>query len=73
MKIDIRDGLVVMYYNSIIEKNWSPSTIKNKLAYFKRKGQYEDQLALQCANSKFKLEMFVDKLEDRTSVSKANG
>jgi len=55
-KIALKMELVDTYYSSITEEQWSKSTIKNKLAYLKRKGKYEDQLALQCANKKFLLE-----------------
>ena len=64
LDIKIKEGLVVLYYNSIIEKKWNTSTIKNKLAYLKRKALYEDHLALQCANSKFKIENYVEKLNE---------
>ena len=70
-ELELNNRLIIMYYNSIIEKKWSPSTIKNKLAYFKRKAEYEDHLSLQCANSKFKLEKFIEKLNSGVQVSES--
>lgn len=50
--IELNLNLVDVYYKNIIEYSWSSQTIKNKLAYFKRKGMFTEHLALHVANKK---------------------
>lgn len=66
LDIKLNTNLIDIYYKSILEKKWNKSTIKNKLAYFKRKGKYDDHLALHCANKKVQTERELNK--ESTSV-----
>tara|TARA_B100001059_G_C17562143_1_gene440674 strand:+ start:545 stop:736 length:192 start_codon:yes stop_codon:yes gene_type:complete len=53
--IELNIHLIEVYYQNIVEKQWSPQTVKNKLAYMKRNEMYIEHLAMHCANEKYKV------------------
>ena len=62
--VKLNTNLVSIYYTSIIEYKWTPQTIKNKLAYYKKKGMFEEHLALHIANKKYQLDQLTNKEDD---------